>query len=161
MSEETEVVKLPEEIDFNQPVMDWNNKPIEESYFEEEFEEEGAILEQKLAIAGKLNDVDMERLIVLKKRRPTKLGNYCLNALGREIEGDNALDGGQRFKLFKLASLIQGEAGEDEWAVVRLSNTKKKLLLERVEKVYPTLIYSRIRLALNWRVDEDGLEDED
>jgi hypothetical protein len=160
--EEQKVVELPKTVDFNQPLYDWNGKPIEEAYFEDEDQARGAELQEKLQLVKRLDEKEAMELIGLRKTRPITLGNQCLNALGAELQDDKALDGTQKFKRYRLAELIQGDHGETEdWAVTRVSNKNKKLIMEMAEKLFSHLVYSRMRIALNWRVDEGAIEDDD
>lgn len=82
------------------------------------------------------------------------LGEVCCNALLATIQGDNA-DGTQKLKRFNLARKIKGSNEEEDFPVLRLNSSQKKMIEDLVAKVYPTLTYGRVYEALEGKTEEE------
>lgn len=82
------------------------------------------------------------------------LGEVCCNALLATIQGDNA-DGTVKLKRFNLARKIKGSSDEEDFPMLRLNSSQKKMIEELVAKVYPTLTYGRVYEALEGKTDEE------
>ena len=74
------------------------------------------------------------------------LGSAAVSALMSELPGDDKMDGGEKFKLYKLASKIK-KGGEDVTDLT-LNSTQKKLIEDRAAKRFNVLIYGRLYEAL-------------
>lgn len=82
------------------------------------------------------------------------LGEVCCNALLANFQGDNA-DGTAKLKRFNLARKIKGSSEEEDFPVLRLNSSQKKMIEELVAKVYPTLTYGRVYEALEGKAEEE------
>ena len=153
---ETEVVELPDGIDFNQALYDMNRKPVTEIFFEDDDEERGNHLQAKFQLTKRLSDEDAEELLSLQQRRPIPLGNFCAQAL---YHRDEKADGVQMLKRGNLARKIQGSADPDApFPTIRLSSKQKKMILDQGEHVWTTLVYTNIHHIIEGELDEEDDE---
>ena len=73
----------------------------------------------------------------IESKKPLTLGDCCINALLSPVDGDNKLNGIEKFKMFKLAERIQAS---DE---VLIAAEEIGLLKKRISSVYANLIVGR------------------
>lgn len=155
---DTQVVALNEGIDFDQNILGWDNKPLQESYFEDEDEERGEWLQSKRELTGSLSPDEAEELLGMRKKRPIKMGDRCVICLNASLQDDKA-DGVQKLKRFNLSRKLQGSADPDApWATVKLNSKQKTMILKLAEQVFNPLYYGRIHEALEGSTE--GEEDE-
>jgi len=87
-----------------------------------------------------------------------RIGDVAVNGLMASMQDDKA-DGKQKLDRFNLARKIKGK--DDElYPALKLNSTKKKLVLEMIDKVYGTLIYARAYEIIEGGTEEDEDEEE-
>ena len=147
---QTEVVEMPEGIDFNAVLIGSGGRPVTETYFEDEDRERGERLEQKAALVGRLSPEEAEELLDLRKQRPRRIGQYCVDALYYQAQDDKKLDGTQKLKRGTLARKIAGSSEDPDEPYPSLPLTKKerKMVMEAGEKIWPPLIHTAVFVAL-------------
>ena len=161
---DTSVVELQTAVvDFNQAVLDADDKPIMES----DMDEKQAVKAQRLQliISNRTTPVEeakeaFDELAELRKatEQPIALGLICCSALR---SADEKADGTQILKRENLARLIQGSPAEDDFAIlgVEKMNSKKKTMIEKcVENRYGKTqphFYIRVYEALEGNTDAD------
>jgi|TARA_Y100000034_G_scaffold82664_1_gene99027 hypothetical protein len=126
---DTEVAEMPDgTIDFDQPLLDMNDKPMK---------------------GGTAGDGDEEEDL--------RLGNVCVNALMAMAQDDKA-DGVQKLKRFNLARKIKGKDEDSFASVRLNSKQKKMVYDQVDQVFGGALIYARVYEALEGTTDEDDDE---
>ena len=105
MTEDPKVATFQDGTDFNQPILDINNQPLMEQYFEDE--DRAEYLQELYRLIGKLNRDEAEELLTIRKKRPIVLGNRVCQTLLSTLR-DEKIDGNQKLKRIKLAQEILG-----------------------------------------------------
>ena len=156
---QTEVLEMPEGIDFNAVLIGSVGRPVMENYFADEDRERGERLEQKASLVGRLSPEEAEELLNLRKQRPRRIGQYCVDALYYQAQDDKKLDGTQKLKRGLLARKIVGPSVDPDEPYPRLPLSKKerKMIMEAGEKIWPPLIHTAVFVALE---GADALADE-
>jgi hypothetical protein len=103
-----------------------------------------------------INDEPMKQKKTIDGEEYTvTLGEVCVNSLMALLEGDKS-DGVEKLKKYNLARKIKGGDGDD-FSIIELNSTRKKLVEEQVDKIYGALVYSRVYEALegNTKSEDD------
>lgn len=153
------------EVDFNQALLDINDKPLRSS----DPDEKQARELQRLSLVANHSDSSLEEaqdaLKALQDLREATmaenlLGEACVNALASP---DDKADGKQVTSRMMLAQKIQGSPEAEEFCTVSLNDKTRKMLTECLERLYAKqspLVYWRCDVLINGDDDEEEEEED-
>ena len=143
MSEETKALSLPDSVDLNDAITDFNNKPIVRAEAEENEHGEQVVTQKDML-----------------------LGDMIVMAL---LSHDESMTDNQRLAHFALANKCNRENETEDYPIMHLSSRQKQAILKRGASLmqrpldgggWGTVIYARIYEALEGEIPETFAESE-